>query len=251
MAGLVTGDSTPMVPMAGGESNPDVGLLYDINGIAKGAPHWADRLVEFIGEYGIVFGFAVLMLFAWWRIRKTADAPAGIAALLWSPLAAGLALLINVPIRGFVRRPRPFLDHQGLDVLVKGKTDFSFVSDHATLTMALGVGLFVANRKYGFIGIGLAMVEGFCRVYMGVHYPTDVVGGLALGTAVALLFAPLAMMLLTPVARWVAGTRAGWLVRSSDAPVAVAPAAGGVGAEAALSGQPGQRALRHDRDLAA
>ncbi|MEV4435426.1 phosphatase PAP2 family protein [Streptomyces sp. NPDC049585] len=250
MAGLAAGDS---MPVAGGESNPDVGLLYDINGMAKGAPHWADRVMEFVGEYGIILGFAVLMLFAWWNVRRKEDASCGTAALLWSPLAAGIALLINIPIRGFVRRPRPFLEHQGLDVLVQGKTDFSFVSDHATLTMALGVGLFVANRKYGAIGIGLALLEGFSRVYLGVHYPTDVIGGFALGTAVALLLAPLAMMLLTPLTRRISGTRAAWLVRSTDAPEPskpsgpVAPAPAGP-ADAALSGR---QPLRHDRDLAA
>ncbi|MER6472534.1 hypothetical protein ABT217_28245 [Streptomyces collinus] len=37
------------------------------------------------------------------------------AALVWAPLAAGLAVLVNVPIRGFVERPRPFVDHRGLD----------------------------------------------------------------------------------------------------------------------------------------
>lgn len=233
------------MPVAGGESNPDVSLLYEINGIARSAPNWADRAMEFIGEYGIILGLAVLMLCAWWSVRRSADAPAGVAALLWAPIAAGIALLINIPIRGFVRRPRPFLDHPGLDVLVNGKRDFSFVSDHATLTMALAVGLFVANRKYGFIGIGLALLEGFCRVYMGVHYPTDVVGGLALGTAVALLLAPLAMMLLTPLTQMIALSRAGRLVRSADAPVPVVPA---TGADPAVAGQ---QPFHHDRDLAA
>ncbi|MBT2386228.1 phosphatase PAP2 family protein [Streptomyces sp. ISL-11] len=225
-------------------SNPDTSVLYDINGLAKAAPNWADRAVEFIGEYGIVFGLGVLMLCAWWSARKREDAPAGVAALLWAPLAAGLALLVNVPIRGFVKRPRPFLDHSGLEVLVKGKTDYSFVSDHATLTMALGVALFVAHRKYGLIGIGLAFLEGFCRVYMGVHYPTDVVGGLALGTAVTLLLAPLAMMLLTPLTRWVAGTRAGRLVRSRKAAAPV------VTAEPAGRGLP-EQPVHRDNDLAA
>ncbi len=194
-------------------SNPDVSVLYDINGFAKGAPHWFDRVVEFTGEYGIVIGLAVLMLFAWWSARKREDAPSAVAGLLWAPLAAGLALLVNIPIRDLVQRQRPFMEHQGLEVLVKGKTDFSFVSDHATLTMAVGVGLFCANRKFGLAGIALGLLEGFCRVYMGVHYPTDVVGGFALGTAVALLFAPLAMMLLTPLMTRLADSRAGLLVR--------------------------------------
>jgi undecaprenyl-diphosphatase len=229
---------------ARGGSNPDTSTLYDINGIAKAAPNWFDHVMEFVGEYGIVLGLGVLMVCAWWSVRKREDAPAAVAALLWAPIAAGIALLVNIPIRGFVRRPRPFLDHPGLDVLVKGKTDFSFVSDHATLTMALGVGLFVANRKYGLIGIGLAFLEGFCRVYMGVHYPTDVIGGLALGTAVTLLLAPLAMMLLTPLARRVAGSRAARLVRSQRATAPVM-AAGSTGR--GVTEQP----LHHDNDLAA
>ncbi|MEU1672007.1 phosphatase PAP2 family protein [Streptomyces roseifaciens] len=246
MAGLAMG--YPMTEARGG-SNPDTSTLYDINGLAKDAPGWLDRTMEFIGEYGIILGLAVLMFFAWRSLRRRQDAPAAVAALLWAPLAAGIALLVNIPIRGFVKRPRPFLDHPGLEVLVKGKTDYSFVSDHATLTMAIGVALFVANRKYGLIGIGLAVLEGFCRVYMGVHYPTDVIGGLALGTAVALLLAPLAMMLLTPLTRAVARTRAAWLVRS-DRPLAPplaaaeAPVAGTADAE---RGVPRHR----DNDLAA
>lgn len=234
----------PLASAEGGSSGgPDVGLLYDINGLAKDAPGWFDRAMEFVGEYGIVLGLGVLMLCAWWSVRRGPDASAGMAALLWAPLAAGIALLVNVPIRGFVRRPRPFLEHQGLDVLVRGKTDFSFVSDHATLTMALGVGLFVAHRKYGLAGIGLAFLEGFCRVFMGVHYPTDVVGGLALGTAVVLLLAPLAMMGLTPVVARVAGSRAGRLVRSRRTALQVAVA----GPESVA----GQQARHRDNGLAA
>lgn len=205
-----------MAVLAESGSNPDVDLLYDINGLAKDAPHWFDRVMEFVGEYGLLLALVLLVLWCWWSVRRRSeeDAASSVAALVWAPLAAGLAILVNVPIRGFVQRPRPFLDHQGLDVLVSGKTDFSFVSDHATITMALGVGLFVANRRFGVAGILLALLEGFCRVYMGVHYPTDVVGGFALGTAVVLLLSPLATALLTPLMKAVERSpRAGWLVR--------------------------------------
>ena len=190
-----------MAGLAESGSNPDVELLYDINGLAKDAPHWFDRVMEYVGEYGVLLGLVLAVLWCWWTVRRRGaeDAASSVAALVWAPLAAGAAVLVNVPIRGFVERPRPFNDHQGLEVLVSGKTDYSFVSDHATIAMALGVALFVANRKFGLVGIGLALLEGFCRVYMGVHYPTDVVGGFALGTAVALLLSPLAMALLTPL----------------------------------------------------
>ncbi|MFF2385247.1 phosphatase PAP2 family protein [Streptomyces sp. NPDC058108] len=209
-----------MAGLAESGSNPDVDLLYDINGLAKDAPRWFDRGMEFVGEYGLLLALVLLVLWCWWTVRRGGAecAAASVAGLVWAPLAAGIAVLVNVPIRGFVERPRPFVDHQGLDVLVSGKTDFSFVSDHATLTMAMGVGLFVVHRKFGLAGIGLALVEGFCRVYMGVHYPTDVIGGFALGTAVALLLSPLAMALLTPVMKAVEGSpRAGRLVRARRA----------------------------------
>ncbi|GAA2967920.1 MULTISPECIES: phosphatase PAP2 family protein [Streptomyces] len=211
-------------------SNPDVSLLYDINGLAKAAPTWFDRVMEFVGEYGIMFGMVAVGLWCWWSVRRrgtTEDSVTSVAGLVWAPLAAGIALIINIPIRGFVERPRPFKDHQGLDVLVEGKEDFSFVSDHATMAMAIAVGLFVANRKFGLIALVLAVLEGFCRVYMGVHYPTDVIGGFALGTAVALLLAPLAMMLLTPLVGAVARSgSAGRLVRSRRPVVAAADGRG-------------------------
>ncbi|MGI5376483.1 phosphatase PAP2 family protein [Streptomyces sp. CA-251387] len=206
-----------MAGLAASGSNPDVELLYDINGLAKDAPRWFDRVMEYVGEYGLLLAMILLVVWCWWSVRRRGaeDAASSVAALVWTPLAAAIAVLVNVPIRGFVERPRPFNDHQGLEVLVTGKTDFSFVSDHATIAMALGVGLFVANRKFGLIGIGLALLEGFCRVYMGVHYPTDVVGGFALGTAVALLLSPLAMALLTPVMSAVERSpRGGWLIKS-------------------------------------
>jgi undecaprenyl-diphosphatase len=235
-----------MAVLAESGSNPDVGLLYDINGLAKDAPRWFDRAMAFVGEYGLLLAMVLLVLWCWWSVRRRGgqDAVSSVAALVWAPLAAGLAVLVNIPIRGFVGRPRPFVDHQGLDVLVPGKSDFSFVSDHATITMALGVGLFVANRRFGVAGIGLALLEGFCRVYMGVHYPTDVVGGFALGTAVALLLSPAAMALLTPLMRAVERSpRAGWIVRSR--------AAQGCGQDRALV--PGARPSleNEERDLAA
>lgn len=252
--------------------NPDVDLLYDVNGLAKSAPTWVDRAMEYVGEYGVVVAVVLLGLYAWWRLvrRKETreEAVAGFTGLLWAPLAAGIALLLNVPIRDFVGRPRPFVDHKGIDVLVHGKNDFSFVSDHSALAMALAVGIFMVNRKFGLVGIALAVCAGLTRVYMGVHYPTDVVGGLALGTAVALLLAPVAMWLLTPVVRSLAASpRLGALVWAGhpDAADADAPQAsgasrreGGGPVRAGAATEPvggrsgvGEGSRRRDRDLAA
>jgi undecaprenyl-diphosphatase len=205
-----------------GWDNPDVDLLYDVNGLAERAPTWADHTMEYVGEYGTVFAVMLLGLWSWWTVRRRspdrATAIGATAGLIWAPLAAVVALIVNIPIRHLVQRPRPFLDHKGLEVLVRGKSDYSFVSDHATLTMAVAVGIFMVSRRYGLISIAVAVFAAFSRVYMGVHYPTDVIGGLALGTAVALLLAPLALWLLTPLVRAVAGSpRVGALVWSGAA----------------------------------
>ncbi|MER0447191.1 phosphatase PAP2 family protein [Streptomyces sp. Edi4] len=234
-----------MAGLAFDGANPDVSLLYDINGLAKDAPSWLDQAVAFVGEYGILLGLVLVVLWCWWSVRRAEDrqsAVVSVAGIVWAPLAAGIAVLVNIPIRDFVERPRPFLDHKGLDVLVGGKADFSFVSDHATLAMAIGAGLFVAHRKFGLIALGLALLEGFCRVYMGVHYPTDVVGGFALGTAVTLLLAPLAQLLLTPVVAAVARSRRLGLLVHSRRTLTVVPAAAGGAIE-----RPGST----ERDLAA
>ncbi|MEU5522751.1 phosphatase PAP2 family protein [Streptomyces sp. NPDC093250] len=239
-----------MAGLADSGSNPDVDLLYDINGLAKEAPPWFDRIMEFVGEFGLLFALLALLMWCWWGVRRRGgeDAAPTVAALVWAPLAAGVAVLVNVPIRGFVERPRPFNDHEGLEVLVHGKDDYSFVSDHATLCMALAVGLFLANRRLGIIGLVLGLLGGFIRVYMGVHYPTDVVGGLALGTAVALLLSPLAMALLTPLMRAIERSpRGGWLITSRKRQ----DGERGRTASGARYGAPGSGTDPDERDLAA
>ncbi|MBY8885077.1 phosphatase PAP2 family protein [Streptomyces sp. PTM05] len=202
-------------------SNPDVGLLVKLNGLARLAPGWLDHLARLLGEYGMPAASVALVLWCWWRVarRQGDDAPAAVAGVVWSALAALIAVGLSVPIRQVVQRPRPFDGQQNLYVLIRGTSRFSFVNDHSTLAMAIGVGLFMVHRRAGLLGIGLAACEGFLRVFLGVNYPTDVIGGWALGTAAALLLAPLATLGLVPLTRAVGRGPAGTLVRSARHPV--------------------------------
>ncbi|MER8183209.1 phosphatase PAP2 family protein [Kitasatospora sp. NPDC094015] len=193
--------------------NPDLDLLRVINGLSWSAPGWLDSLVSWVGEYGILLGLAAVCLVAWLRARKAPDAPVAVAGLLWAPLAVALAELANLPISRIVDRPRPFVDHPELNVLVEGKEGtLSFVSDHSAMSMGIAVALLLVNRRLGLVAGVLALLQGFCRMYLGVHYPTDVLGGYALATAVVLLLAPIAMAVLVPLCHALTRTAAAPLI---------------------------------------
>ncbi len=208
-----------MAEVANDSVNPDITMLRDINDLAKHAPLGVDRAVAFIGEYGLVALALLLAALCWWRVaRRAEDAPAAVAGVLWSVLAAGAALLLNLPVRALVQRPRPAVDHDGLDVLIRSGHGYAFVSDHAALTAAVAVGLFMVSRSFGTVALLLALGEGFTRVYLGVQYPTDVIGGFALGAATVLLLAPLGLALLTRLATALSRSRAAFLVTTSPRP---------------------------------
>ena len=236
-----------------GSGSIDWTLVSDINGLARDLPSWLDSTLAFLGEYGVPLASVLMLGWAWAWARRRPDAPAAVAAVLWAGLASGVALVLNIPVRDMVQRQRPFVAHPGqLDLLTNHLANGSFASDHATFTMAVAVGLLLVNRKFGAIAGGLAAFEGFLRVFMGVHYPTDVVGGYALGTATVLLLAPLAMAVLVPLARSAARTAAGPLV---SAPADGSTRRGGRRSAAVppRQGQPDQDAAQGggDRDLAA
>ncbi|MBN9098066.1 phosphatase PAP2 family protein [Pseudonocardia sp. 73-21] len=63
-------------------------------------------------------------------------------------------------------------------------------SDHAVVAGALVVGLWVLQRRLGVLGAALALLVAFSRVYVGVHYPSDVAVGLLFGAVVAAVVVP-------------------------------------------------------------
>ncbi|SEM39048.1 phosphatase PAP2 family protein [Streptacidiphilus jiangxiensis] len=227
----------------GGGGSLDWSLVSAVNGLATSLPQALDSALAFLGEYGVPLGSVLLLLAAWARARRGKGAPVAVAGVLWAGLAAGMALLLNLPVRAMVQRPRPFVSHPGqLDLLMSHQANGSFASDHATFTMALAVGLLLVDRRLGLVGIALAFFEGFLRVFMGVHYPSDVLGGFALGTATVLLLAPVAMAVLTPF------THA--LTRTALRPLVTAPKA--VRSRAARTGNPAETAPEEPpHDLAA
>ena len=91
-----------------------------------------------------------------------------------------------------VDRPRPFVtDPAGVHLFVRHAADPGFPSDHATPAFTIATAVFLHDRRWGGVLLALAAVLAAGRVALGLHYPTDVIGGAALGAAVSLLlFAP-------------------------------------------------------------
>jgi undecaprenyl-diphosphatase len=108
-------------------------------------------------------------------------------------LSAGLGLLVGKIITEFYDRARPFVAHPAAIHLFGGHgADASFPSDHAIASMAIAVAFLLRRRfAWGVLTLVFAAILDFGRVAVGFHYPTDVLGGAAIGALAALvLWAP-------------------------------------------------------------
>ena len=145
---------------------------------------WLHGVLAGYASYGILL-FAVLIVAGWWLARRDRS-PRRVAAAIWTALAALLAVAINQPVVHAVGERRPFVALPHVLTLVHHAADPGFPSDHAVAAGAVAAGLFLVSRRLGLIAAAAALLIAFSRVYVGVHYPGDVLAGLLLGAAVTL-----------------------------------------------------------------
>jgi len=144
---------------------------------------WANGLMEFYAKSGIAL-FALFLIAGYLHGRIRGDRRL-VAASIWAGGAPLIGLLVAQAIGRSVDRSRPYNTLDNVHLLLSKTADFSFPSDHATVAGAVAVGLFMIDRRLGLIsGLG-ALLMAFARVYVGAHYPGDVLAGLVIGGAVA------------------------------------------------------------------
>lgn len=166
-------------------SSLDGSVYRDVVDLAGRAPSWLDSLISAWSTLGLGL-FAALMIVVWWRARRVGPRDALVALAV--PLVVVLAYALNDGLKMLVREDRPC---QSLQVSTleacPAPGDWSFPSNHTAIAAAAAVALFVVSRRVGRIALVAAAAMGASRVWVGAHYPHDVVAGFVVGALVAYL----------------------------------------------------------------
>ncbi len=142
--------------------------------------HSNSSVNKFFGEY-LIYGLPLLLIILWFwgKNQKTALRAFFSVILAWPILAK---------ITGhFVHRLRPF-DLGGVKELIFHRPTYSFPSDHAAALFAVAASFWFSGNKKLSIAVGIAgLVISFFRVSTGLHFPTDILGGIVVGILAAYL----------------------------------------------------------------
>jgi undecaprenyl-diphosphatase len=171
----------------------DTALFHWINGFAGHSRLLDALMIAVAADAPIVFAVVLLACWARWRPDwQRAAALAGVAALV----ALGIGQLVGM----LLPRARPYLVTNAT-VLVTHAPDTSFPSDHALLAFVVTTVLATVSRTLGAWLLAFSLVLLVARVYIGVHYPTDLIGGALLGAVSA--WAIIRLAEVPRVARWI------------------------------------------------
>lgn len=157
--------------------------------------------VSLLGKGGI---FLIILSLALLFVKKTRRFGTAMAF----GIAIG-ALLVNVFLKVVVARPRPYADMEGffypLWVMLGQhmESDMSFPSGHTNVAFAAMVPLFIlGNKKVSWLALVFGVLMGISRIYLVVHYPTDVIAGIITGTIAGIIGTLIAINLPKKWYRW-------------------------------------------------
>ena len=182
----------------------DWSALHTLNSFLWHHDAVEDPLLAYVNAAEALFlGMLVLVILLAHGRRYASWRRAAVAA----GLSAGLALAIGKLIAGLVDRARPFVTHPAaVHLFARHAADASFPSDHATASFAIGVSIVVRKRRWGIVVLVAAVILSVGRVALGLHYPSDVLGGAVLGSATALmLWTPPLRVRINALADWTGG----------------------------------------------
>lgn len=137
---------------------------------------WLDSFMVHISSLGNVGWFWLALAVILLCVKKTRKA--GIMMLV----AIFIGFLIsNVALKNLIERSRPCWLDTSIPLLVPVPHDFSFPSGHSTASFAGAYAIYLNHKKAGIAALVLASLIAFSRMYLFVHFPTDVVIGILVG----------------------------------------------------------------------
>lgn len=141
-----------------------------------------DSFMQFITKFGDhgIFWIAIAVILLIFPKTRRCGLSMGIALLLG--LIIGNGILKNV-----IGRIRPYDLNPAFPLLVERLSDFSFPSGHTLASFEASVAIFIRNRRFGIAAIILAVLVALSRLYLYVHFPTDVIAGAILGIIFAIV----------------------------------------------------------------
>lgn len=158
--------------------------LFELVNQFAGQSEWVDQLVLLFTKYGpILFGLP----FVWLWFTRKGDVKKNRQLVLFALTIVVFAMGINKLIEMTVFRERPFVNHVVTTLVDKTNDDPSFPSNHAAGAFAFAIALFWKKRKAGCVFLILAFFMALSRIFVGVHYPFDVMMGAFIALLVALI----------------------------------------------------------------
>ena len=143
---------------------------------------WLDWLmpkITFLGEAGLIW-IVIALLFLWLKTRRKCGLKMVVSLVIC--LVLGLLILKNI-----IARPRPCWINTEMEMLVKVPKDYSFPSGHSMASFASAVVILQYDRRIGIPAVILAALIAFSRLYLYVHFPSDVLVGTLLGILFGIL----------------------------------------------------------------
>lgn len=137
--------------------------------------------VTYLGESGIFWILLSLLIIA--LGRKNGWRTTG--CLMLAAMLLGL-LLGEIALKNIICRPRPFQEMPEISLLIPPPSGYSFPSGHSCASFAAATIIFLKDKRPGTAALALAALIAFSRVFLFVHYPTDVLAGSLLGVLCAL-----------------------------------------------------------------
>ncbi|MFZ7942607.1 undecaprenyl-diphosphatase [Neobacillus sp. 19] len=145
-------------------------LFHAINQHAGHHP-FLDGLMAFVTKDALIVYTVVLLLM--WIFGKEKYK----YSVVYAAITGAIALFINYILGHIYDEPRPFVTHH-VNLLIQHAKDSSFPSDHTTGAFSLALAVVMRHRKIGFGMLFFAILTGISRIYVGHHYPFDVLGSM-------------------------------------------------------------------------